>query len=89
MDIPKDSRILVVEDSQNMRKAVINILNNMGFNNISEACDGLNALEIIKISSEEGIYFDFIIADHNMPNFTGLDLLKHIRQIKKYLTIFS
>jgi two-component system chemotaxis response regulator CheY len=57
-----------------MRKIVRNILKQIGFTNIVEADDGANALEIIK--SEK---VDFVVTDWNMPNMTGLELLKNIR----------
>jgi two-component system chemotaxis response regulator CheY len=61
-----------------MRKIVRNILKQIGFTNIVEADDGANALSIIK---QEKI--DFVVTDWNMPNMTGLELLKNIRSTEK------
>ena len=69
-----EMKILVVDDFSTMRRIIRNILKQLGYNNIEEAEDGDVALEKLK----EG-EFDFVITDWNMPNMTGLDLLKAIR----------
>jgi two-component system chemotaxis response regulator CheY len=67
-------RILVVDDFATMRRIIKNILRQAGYDTIMEADDGTTALP--KLKSEE---IDFVIADWNMPNMTGLDLLKAMR----------
>ncbi len=67
-------KILVVDDFATMRRIVKGVLNDIGFTNIVEADNGLNALEILK---KEKI--DFIVSDWNMPNMTGIELLKTVR----------
>ena len=74
----KDIRILVVDGFATMRRILRNILTQIGFTNIVEADDGDIALEKL----EEG-EFDFVITDWNMPNMTGLELLKSIRASEK------
>lgn len=73
-EINMNMKVLVVDDFATMRKIVRNILKQIGFTNIVEADDGANALSIIK---EDKI--DFVVTDWNMPNMTGLELLKNIR----------
>jgi two-component system chemotaxis response regulator CheY len=73
-EINLNMKVLVVDDFATMRKIVRNILKQIGFTNIVEADDGANAMEIIK--SEK---IDFVVTDWNMPNMTGLELLKNIR----------
>lgn len=67
-------KILIVDDFSTMRRIIRNILKQIGFSNVEEAEDGDVALEKLR----EGA-FDFVITDWNMPNMTGLDLLKNIR----------
>jgi len=74
MDINKNMKILLVDDFATMRKVIKNLLKQAGYNNISEAEDGAEALKALK--SEK---MDFIISDWNMPNMTGLELLKAVR----------
>ncbi len=67
-------KILVVDDFATMRKIIKNILKKLGFQNIAEAEDGVSALEVLKKQE-----IDFIVSDWNMPNMSGLELLKAIR----------
>jgi two-component system chemotaxis response regulator CheY len=70
----KNMKILVADDFSTMRRILSNILKQLGFNNFEMAEDGDVALEKLKQGK-----FDFVITDWNMPNMTGLDLLKNIR----------
>jgi len=70
----KDMKILVVDDFATMRKVVRNLLKQGGYQNVVEAEDGVAALAVIKSQK-----IDFIISDWNMPNMTGLELLKAVR----------
>ena len=69
-------KVLVVDDMGTMRRVVINFLNILGFKNIVEAANGILAWE--KVEAEGG-KFDLIISDWNMPEATGIDLLKKVR----------
>ena len=67
-------KILVVDDFATMRKVVRNLLKQVGYENIVEAEDGVTALKALKSQK-----VDLIISDWNMPNMTGLELLKAVR----------
>lgn len=69
-------KILVVDDFSTMRRIVKNLLVELGFSvtMIQEADDGENALAMLKSQP-----FDFVVTDWNMPNMTGIDLLRAIR----------
>jgi two-component system chemotaxis response regulator CheY len=67
-------KILIVDDFSTMRRIVRNLLKQLSFNNVDEAEDGDVALEKLKDGS-----YDFVITDWNMPNMTGLELLKAVR----------
>jgi two-component system chemotaxis response regulator CheY len=73
MSDPK-MKFLVVDDFSTMRRIVRNLLKELGFTNVDEAEDGVIALQKLK-SSE----FDFVVTDWNMPNMTGIELLRAIR----------
>ena len=64
----------MVDDFNTMRRIVKNILKQLGFENVGEAENGQEALEVLKKEK-----FDFVITDWNMPVMTGLDLLKAIK----------
>ncbi|MCU0581369.1 MAG: chemotaxis response regulator CheY [Syntrophales bacterium] len=70
----KSIKILIVDDFATMRKVIRNLLKQSGYENIVEAEDGVNALKILKSQK-----IDFIVSDWNMPNMSGLELLKAVR----------
>ncbi|MCE2946341.1 MAG: chemotaxis response regulator CheY [bacterium] len=67
-------KFLVVDDFSTMRRIVRNLLKELGFSNVDEAEDGVVALAKLKAGG-----FDFVISDWNMPNMTGIELLRAIR----------
>ena len=67
-------KILVVDDFSTMRRIVKNLLQELGYSDITEADDGNTALPMLKAGA-----FDFLITDWNMPGMPGLDLLKAVR----------
>jgi two-component system, chemotaxis family, chemotaxis protein CheY len=70
----KTIKILVVDDFATMRKVIRNLLKQVGYENIVEAEDGVLALRVLKSQK-----IDLVISDWNMPNMTGLELLKGVR----------
>ncbi len=67
-------KILVVDDFATMRKVVRNLLKQGGYDDIVEAEDGVMALKTLKSQK-----IDVVVSDWNMPNMTGLELLKAVR----------
>lgn len=67
-------KVLVVDDFSTMRRILKNILKQIGYSDIEEAEDGNSAL----VRLRQGGY-GLVVSDWNMPNMTGLDLLKAIR----------
>ena len=67
-------KILIVDDFSTMRRIVKNILKQIGYTDIDEAEDGNGAL--VKLRQDK---YDLVVSDWNMPNMSGLDLLKAIR----------
>jgi two-component system, chemotaxis family, chemotaxis protein CheY len=67
-------KFLVVDDFSTMRRIVRNLLKELGFTNVDEAEDGEAALQKLR-----GGGFDFVISDWNMPNVTGIELLRQMR----------
>ncbi len=67
-------KFLVVDDFSTMRRIVRNLLKELGFPNVDEAEDGASALAKLKRDP-----FDFVVSDWNMPNMSGIDLLRAIR----------
>lgn len=67
-------KVMVIDDFATMRRIVKGVLKQLGFTNIIEAEDGDIALKELR-KEKVGL----IVSDWNMPNMTGLDLLKAVR----------
>jgi two-component system chemotaxis response regulator CheY len=67
-------KILVVDDFSTMRRIIKNLLKQLGYENIDEAEDGVQAFTKL-----QGGGYGFVVSDWNMPNMDGLELLKKIR----------
>ncbi len=79
MSADKNIRILVVDDFSTMRKIIKNILRQLGYTNVTEADDGTTAWETLNRDN-----IDFIISDWNMPQMTGIELLRKVRSSEEY-----
>jgi len=67
------SRILVVDDEESIREFLEIMLKKEGYE-VTCAEDGQAALEVLKKKS-----FDLVISDMQMPNLSGMELLKHVK----------
>ncbi len=70
--------ILIVDDSTNLRKIIKNALRNIGLTSFEEAYGGRYALKQLREQS-----FDLVLLDWNMPDLSGLEVLKFIRADEK------
>ena len=70
----ENTKFLVVDDFSTMRRIVRNLLKELGFSNVQEAEDGADALNKLR-----GEPVDFVVSDWNMPNMSGIDMLRAIR----------
>ena len=79
MGFDPNMRVLVVDDFSTMRRIVKNILRQIGFTNIVEADDGTTAWEVLNKDRIE-----FVISDWNMPQMTGIELLRKVRSSEEF-----
>lgn len=70
-------RILVVDDEENIREVIKEYAEFEG-HEVSEACDGMQAIEMVKNND-----YDIIIMDVMMPRLDGYSACKEIRKIKQ------
>jgi two-component system chemotaxis response regulator CheY len=64
-----------------MRKLVSKSCKEIGFTDITEAADGAKAWEAMSAANPP---IGLVISDWNMPNTSGVDLLKRVRADGKY-----
>ena len=72
--ILEEASVMVVDDSNTMRRIICRFLENCGTKRILEARNGKEALDIF-ISEK----VDLVISDLNMPRMNGLELLEAVR----------
>jgi two-component system chemotaxis response regulator CheY len=70
------AKALVVDDSRAVRMILAKTLKELGFE-VREAANGREALEVIEA---EKTAVTLVLADWNMPEINGLELLKRLRQ---------
>lgn len=81
---PTETRFLIVDDEPVMRAAIRSQLTELGFTNIREACDGVDAFQKLEKMDEAGSPCEIIISDWNMPNMNGLDFLKKAKGDERF-----
>ena len=69
----KQVKILVVDDDNNLRETLADLLEIEGYK-VYQAGDGKECLDLV--ASE---FFNVILMDYNLPDETGLDLIRKIR----------
>jgi CheY-like chemotaxis protein len=67
-------RILLVEDNDNLRRALHRLLEDVGADEITEACDGEQAM-----SRMPDVRPDLIVTDFQMPQMDGIRFTRAIR----------
>jgi len=75
-------KIMLVDDSRTIRNIEKNVLSQLGYTDIMEAGDGVEALSQLETGMP-----DLFLIDWNMPNMDGLTLVKKIREQDKNVPI--
>jgi class 3 adenylate cyclase len=74
VELTKTIQVLVVDDSRTLRKLLIRELNAIGITNITEAENGIDAIEKARANQ-----FDLMMLDMEMPELDGLGVLRVIK----------
>ena len=69
------SKALVVDDSKTIRIILGRTLRELGY----EVCEACNGKEALKVMEAEKATVNLVLADWNMPEMNGLELLKQLR----------
>lgn len=77
------AKALIVDDSRAMRMILGKILKELGYE-VREAANGREALEVMEAEMAE---VTLVLADWNMPEMSGLELLKRLRQIPQLASL--
>jgi two-component system chemotaxis response regulator CheY len=84
---PKETHILVVDDSANIRQIVCDNLRRLGFSRIEVAADANEAYIKLIRHSKGANPIGLILSDLNMPGPSGLDFLKQVRDNELFKTL--
>lgn len=71
-------KVLVIEDEKEARTMMRDMLSTMGVTQIFEASDGKEGLQFLDMAFD---LVDIVLCDWNMPNMTGVSLLKQFRSV--------
>ena len=71
-------KVLVVDDQNEARSMIKDMLTELGVTQVFEAPDGRQALSFIDTAFD---FVDIIICDWNMPGLTGVELLRQLRTV--------
>ena len=82
--IPREIKVLIVDDMPTIRDMVRGQLKNLGFKYIFEAPDGEAALNLLIQHDLSGERIRLIVCDWNMPKMSGLDFLKKVRSAEQW-----
>ena len=87
--LPK--HVLVVDDSQVNRLVLTAFLRKAGITAVDHACDGVDALAKIDAATESSVPYDLILSDFWMPNMSGMELVKKLRDDPRFrrLPVFA
>jgi two-component system chemotaxis response regulator CheY len=69
-------KALIVDDSKTIRMILSRILRELGY----EVCEAVNGKDALRVIECEKDAVTLVLADWNMPEMNGLDLVKHLRQ---------
>ncbi|PAF53401.1 two-component system response regulator [Helicobacter sp. 13S00482-2] len=73
-------KLLVVDDSSTMRRIIKNTLQRLGYEDILEGENGLEAWQVLDTTEDVKV----LITDWNMPEMNGLELVKKVRADPRY-----
>lgn len=76
---PNNARILLVDDYEMVRVFLKKGLLDLGYRRVDEARDGAEALAKIKSAQGEKDPYMLVFCDWNMPEKTGIEVLKECR----------
>ena len=82
--LPLDYSILLVEDFESLMIVQTGILNELGYDSIQTATNGVEAWAKLEELFQTNNEIKCIVSDWNMPEMDGLELLKRVRADERF-----
>jgi two-component system, chemotaxis family, chemotaxis protein CheY len=76
-------KALIVDDSKTMRMILGRIMRELGY----ETCEAVNGKDALKVIESEKAAVNLVLADWNMPEMNGPDLVKRLRQNPDFISL--
>lgn len=76
--MPRNSKVLVVDDEASVRRQLALGLTQKGFN-VEKCGDGLTALRKIETARRAGAPYSYVVLDMRLPDINGLKILQVVR----------
>ena len=76
---PYDTKILLAEDTDVTRAIIHKMIYKLGYTNVVQVADGVSAKRELEKATVLKKPFNLIISDWNMPEYSGMALLKFVR----------
>ncbi|MCC6364293.1 MAG: response regulator [Bryobacterales bacterium] len=77
------AKALVVDDSRAIRMILTRILKEIGF----EVCEAANGREALELMEAEKDAVSLVLADWNMPELNGFDMLQQLRRKPEFASL--
>ena len=78
------ARVLVAEDSKEMRRLLVWALEGRGFQ-VTEAADGPDLFFRLSTQASPKASYDLLVSDVRMPHMTGLEVMQGLQRVKHLL----
>ncbi len=77
------AKAMIVDDSRAIRMILTRSLNKLGY----EVCTAGNGKEALALLNEQAPEVSFFLVDWNMPELTGIELVKRVRRMPSYANV--
>jgi len=84
---PPASRFLIIDDLASVRKQARDLLRKLNYQEVYDAETVPAGLALAEAMHAAGTPIDFILADWELPNYTGIDLLREVRSKEKFAAL--
>jgi two-component system chemotaxis response regulator CheY len=81
---PPRTRFLIIDDVASMRILIRGLLFKLEYKNVVEAEAVPEAIALLEKMHSMGTPVDIVLSDWEMPNYTGLEMLKEVRSNDKF-----
>ncbi len=87
MTPPTSTRLLIIDDVASMRIVIRGLLAKLEYKNVLDIDTVPAAIALMEKQHTLGAPIDIVLSDWEMPQYTGLELLKEVRSNEKFAKV--